>query len=74
MIQQGLVEKVIVPNMQKKTSVASVKCLRLLDDNSTSLLEEEAHIVLDHHDDNFDDDEIGKTIVLISRETSICLG
>lgn len=72
MIQQGLIEKVIVPNKQKKTTVASVKCLRLLDGNSTSLLEE-ANIVLDH-DDNFDDDEIGKTMVLISQEMLICFG
>ncbi len=57
MIQQGLIEKVIVPN---KTSVASVKCLRLLDGNSTSL-GEGATIVLDH-DGNSDDEEIGKTM------------
>lgn len=34
MIQQGVVEKVLVPSKKKKTKVASVLCLRLVNENA----------------------------------------
>jgi hypothetical protein len=39
MVQRGVIEKVIVPNKQKKVASSSVKCFRLIENNSNGTMD-----------------------------------
>jgi hypothetical protein len=40
MVQRGVIEKVIVPNKQKKSATSSVKCFRLIENDSNDTMNE----------------------------------
>ncbi|KAJ3509802.1 hypothetical protein NLJ89_g5025 [Agrocybe chaxingu] len=53
MVQQGLIEKVVVPNTRSKSSDATVKCFRLLDQGADTKRRND--IVLSDEDEDLDD-------------------
>jgi len=52
MVQQGLVEKVVVPSNKKKSQSKSVKCFRLVKQTSTPM---DSGLVLSDPDEDMDD-------------------
>ncbi|KAJ2930499.1 hypothetical protein H1R20_g6596, partial [Candolleomyces eurysporus] len=57
LIQQGVIEKVIVPSNRKKSTGSSVKCFRLVNENAEQKDDEEGILV--QADDSRDDDIVG---------------
>jgi transcription factor C subunit 3 len=57
LIQQGVIEKVIVPSNRKKSTGSSVKCFRLVNENAEQKDGEEGILV--QADDSRDDDIVG---------------
>lgn len=54
MIQQGLIEKVVVPSNKKKSANSSVKCFRLVTRDQNEKVDEDGIIIQDGDDDDKD--------------------
>jgi hypothetical protein len=58
MIQQGLIEKVVVPSNRKKSVNASVKCFRLVARDRNQRADEDA-VIVQPQDGDEDEKDVG---------------
>lgn len=66
MVERGVIEKVIVPNKQKKATSASVKCFRLIETTSDDLTNEDVISA----EDLVDATELGNVIHIRSLQNT----
>lgn len=59
LIQQGIIEKVIVPSNRKNSNGSTVKCFRLVSDGTGGFQDNDGAVVV-QLDDGKDDDIVGK--------------
>lgn len=65
LIQQGVVEKVIVPSNRKNSNGSTVKCFRLVSDSTGAAIQDDGAAVFVQADDGKDDDFVGRYFVFI---------
>lgn len=73
MIQQGLIEKVVVPSNRKKSLTASVKCFRLVQVDRIASSEDDPIMAFQHDDDEKDDDTSGMALPLPYIQSALTL-
>ena len=64
MIQQGLIEKVVVPSNRKKTPNTSVKCFRLVARSEDACTSQDGDNISCDQEDDTDDVDLGILKVL----------